>query len=288
MLLDEDRATEASQFQRQRCAAFGAMTAEKIRAAANCQFSLLPHDELARLASGWYDASAQAMLNSNYSAINTWTQVQAQLAAEQNFELADLLELLRICRSAAIQGEKWNEDIFSVVDDAINDALRSISSDVSWTMPGSLNYLSANLSAGATKPEPTARPGTTHSTASHAAVPEQSAEDLEPWSGDWSDDRRDFGRNCLKLAIRVREPAGGAVDELTHSQNVSRSGLYFLTRNSSYKLQMALKVTYPYWTEPGAINREYRAKVLRLDRMADGSFGVAVEFTESLGPRAQA
>jgi hypothetical protein len=89
----------------------------------------------------------------------------------------------------------------------------------------------------------------------------------------------------LKLPIRVRAAGEKSIDEVTHSQNVSRSGLYFRTRNSSYKMHMPLKVTYPYWTQPGAINREYRAKIVRLDRRTDGSFGVAVEFTESLGPR---
>jgi hypothetical protein len=78
-----------------------------------------------------------------------------------------------------------------------------------------------------------------------------------------------------------------AVDELTHSENVSRSGLYFFTRSDAYRLQMEKMVTYPYWMEPGAINREYGDKVVRLDVMTDGYFGVAVGFTETLGPRAQ-
>ena len=46
---------------------------------------------------------------------------------------------------------------------------------------------------------------------------------------------------------------------------------------------MALKVTYPYWIEVGAINREYNAKIVRMDRMTYGYCGIAVEFTESLG-----
>jgi hypothetical protein len=267
MLLDIDKITEASQAQAQRCAAFGARTAENIRAANNCQFALLPHEELARLASGWYAASAQAMLNANYSPISAWVQAQALLAAGQNFNLEDVLELLRICRGAAIQGEKWNEDMFSIVDDVINETFQSIGSAVPWIVPSPLNYVFAN----------THRPET-------AAVksPEQAS---EPWSGNSCDNRRDFGRNCLKFPIQVRATANHPVDELVYSENVSRSGLYFLTRNASYKLQMAVLVTYPYWTDPGAINRQYRAKVVRIDSMIDGSFGLAVEFTESLGPR---
>jgi hypothetical protein len=176
MLLDEDKVTEAAQFQRQRCAAFGATTAEKIRAARHCQFSFLPHEELARLASSWYDASAQVMLNGNYTPIHTWTQVQAQLAAGQNFELEDVLELLRLCRNAAIQGENWSEDIFSVVDDAINEALQSITAKVAWTIPVTLNYVSAN----AQKAEPAVRwQSAPHAT--NAAAPEKPAEPSEPW-----------------------------------------------------------------------------------------------------------
>src|SRR3954471_2462754 len=134
MLFDEDRATQAHKLQMQRCAVFGAATAKVIRAAGNCRFSLLPHDELARLSSGWYDASAQAMLNGNYSAIVTWTQRQSQMASEEGFALEDVLELLRICRRGAIEREKWSEDIFFDVDGAINEALTSVIRGVSWTM----------------------------------------------------------------------------------------------------------------------------------------------------------
>jgi hypothetical protein len=277
MLLDEDKVTEAAQFQRQRCAAFGARTAETIRAAKDCQFSLLPHEELARLASGWYDASAQAMLYGNFAPIDRWTQGQAQLAAAENFELEDMLGLLRICRSAAIQDEKWSEDIFSVVDEAINEALRCIGSAVSWNIPASLDYLRGNTGM----PERAEQPSVAQLAASKTTVPP--APISEAWSGKRSENRRDFGRNCLKLPIRVRAAAGAFLEELTHSENVSRSGLYFVTRRSAYKLQMALKITYPYWTERTAINQEYNAKVVRLDRLRDGLVGVAVEFTDGLG-----
>jgi hypothetical protein len=283
MLFDEDRVTEAQQSQLQRCVAFGAMTAEKIRAAENCRFSLLPHEALARLASSWYGASAQAMLNGNYAPILNWTQVQSQLAAEEQFHLEDVLELLRICRSVAIQKEKWSEDIFSIVDDAINEALVSVAPEVAWTIPRTLDYLSVSGS----KPEPAAPEHAAQSSFSTAVLEQP---DALPgiWSENWSDDRRNFGRNCLRLPIRIRIAGPQAsLDEITRTRNVSRSGLYFLTQRSTYSPEMALKVTYPYWTELGAINREYGANIVRMDRMKDGSVGVAVEFTESLGPRSQ-
>jgi hypothetical protein len=282
MLLDEDKVTEAAQFQRQRCAAFGARTAEKIRGAGNCQFSLLPHEELARITSGWYDASAQAMLNGNFSLIDSWTQGQAQLAAEENFELEDMLELLRICRGAAIEDEKWSEDIFSVVDDAINEALRFIGPEVSWNISGSLDYLHV-AAGGLGAAEERAAPQRPVSQAKAPPQPQPKA--AEAWSRNLSANRRDFGRNSLRLPIRVRAASGTFPEELTHSENVSRSGLYFVTHRSTYELQMALRVTYPYWTESNAINQEYTAKVVRLDRLRGGMVGVAVEFTDGLGPK---
>ena len=280
MLLDEDKATDSQKFQGQRCEVFGALTAEKIRAALTCRFSLLPHQALARLASSWYGASAQAMLNGDYSPISKWTQVQSQLAAEEGFKLEDVLELLRICRRSAIEGEKWSEDIFSVVDDCINEALVSIGREVKWAIPATLNY----VSTPAKKAEP-AGDAPTLQTPCGTPLLDQQGDPSDASSEDWSDDRRDFGRNRLRLPIRVRIAAGGSSEEVTHTQNVSRSGVYFVTRRKSYVSQMALKVTYPYWAERGAINREYRAKIVRMDRMADGSVGIAVEFTESLGAR---
>jgi hypothetical protein len=277
MLFDEDKITEAQQSQRQRGAAFGAFTAERIRAAQKCRFSLLPHEALAHLASSWYDASAQAMLDSNYAPIINWTQVQSQLAAEERFEMEDVLELLRICRKTAIQKERWSEDFFSVVDDAINEGLVSIASEVPWTIPRTLDYVTGL----ARQPEPAAP----SSVPSSVAMPEETQTEPLVWSENWSDDRRDFGRNCLRLPILVRVPDPIlSLDEVTHTENVSRSGLYFVTKRSTYAPRMLLKVIYPYWTELGAINREYGAKIVRMDPMEDDCIGIAVEFTESLGP----
>jgi hypothetical protein len=277
MLLREANVASVEELQKQRSEGFGAMTAGKIRAAAHCRFSLLPHEHLARLASGWYDASAQAMLSGNYVSIDTWIQTQTQRAAEQNFTLEDVLELLRICRKQAIQEEKWSEEVLIPVDEAIQDALRPVASAVGWTFAGEQT----------SAPESSAGPAL--SSAAEQAKPETAASEpsLESWLARPWEDRRGFDRNCLKLPIRVRAATTGNIDELTYSQNVSRGGLYFVTRSTSYKLQMGLIVTYPYWSEAGAINREYRAKVVRLDAMTDGGFGVAIRFTDSLGPRSR-
>ncbi len=272
MLFDsDDRSTQAGQGHLRRCAEFGAAAAAQIRSAGNCRFSLLPQEELARLASSWYDASAKAMLHGNYSPIIAWTQRQAQLASEQGFSLHDVVELLRICRRGAIEREKWKEEIFCEVDEAINEALVSVSREVAWTTPPDLDYRGISKRQGA-------RCAAEDLGDSQLAAP---AALQESWLGDWSNDRRDFGRNRLRLPICVRIPGG--LDEITHTHNVSRSGLYFITRRSSYAPNMALRITYPYWSHPGAINREYGAQIVRMDRLGDGLVGIAAEFTESLG-----
>jgi hypothetical protein len=260
MLLDDDELTEAQQLQIQKCASFAALTAEKIRTAENCLFSLLPHEELARLTASWYEASAQAMLHCNYAPIDKWIQSQSRLAAEEDFALEDVLELLRTCRRSAIEGEGWNENVFSVVDDAINEALAAIRTKVSWNIPNSLDYLSELASE-------------------IEASPLGQALETEERAGE----RREFGRNRLRLPIRVRVTCDRRLlEEVTYTQNVSRIGLYFVTRET-YQAGLALKVTYPYWTQPGAINREYDAKIVRLDHLLDRACGVAIEFMESLG-----
>jgi hypothetical protein len=70
-------------------------------------------------------------------------------------------------------------------------------------------------------------------------------------------------------------------EEITRTQNVSLSGLYFRTPES-YGEGSPLQVTYPYWTDPGSINREYPARIARLDRLPDQTWGVAVEFLQTL------
>ena len=62
MPFEEFEVTAAQRLQRQRCESFAAMMAGRIQAAEDCLFSLLPHEELVQLSTGWYLACADAML----------------------------------------------------------------------------------------------------------------------------------------------------------------------------------------------------------------------------------
>lgn len=253
--------------QRERCERFAAGTADAIGAARQCLFSLLPYEERLRHAASWYEACAEAMLYCNFALLDEWIRQQACLAAEQHFSLEDLLQLLRICRKSAMKIDGWNEDVFSAVDDVINEGLLSIRAKVSWNIPERLNYLKEAQNQPASK------------RASNASGPVGRAEGR-------GGERRVSGRNRLALPIRVRCTTGkDKSEEVTLTQNVSRSGLYFTTQRD-YQISSPLQVTYPYWRDPGSINKEYSARVTRLDRLPDGSLGVAVEFLQSLRGKA--
>jgi len=264
MLLQKPEVTKAqARQQRQRCERFAAGTADAIGTAGQCLFSLLPYQERVRQAASWYDACAQAMLRCNFEPLDEWMRRQACMAAEENFEMEDLLQLLRICRRSAIAIDGWDEDVFSAVDDVINEGLLAIRAKVSWNIPDHLNYLKETQSEPALRPE------------LNASDPLARAEVREG-------ERRVSGRNQLALPIRILcITEQSQSDETTRTQNVSLSGLYFRTQEN-YRIGSPLRVTYPYWTGPGSINREYAARVARLDRLQDIFWGVAVEFLQNL------
>lgn len=269
MLLQKTEVTkQQARQQRQRCARFAAGTANAIGAADECLFSLLPYAERVRQAASWYEACTQAMLRCNFAPLDEWIRRQACLAAEEHFELEDLLQLLRICRSSAIEIDGWDEDVFSAVDEVINEGLRAIREKVSWNIPDQLNYVKEAQRDLGMRPE----------LIEFDPVASELIRNRERRNGE----RRETGRNRLALPIRVRcTSQKKQSDEITLTQNVSLSGFYFRTEKN-YTLGSHLKVIYPYWTGPGSINREYPARVARLDPLPDRSWGVAVEFLQNL------
>jgi hypothetical protein len=265
-LLPEAETTKAKSRQDERRQVYAAAAGERLRGAENCQFSLLPYEELVRVASTWYDAAAEAMLRGNYSAIDDLIRAQTRVAAEQGFELDDLLELLRLCRRVAIEKDGWNEDQFTDVDAVIDDALAALRGQVAWEIPAGLNYVTGQTAADR---EQAKRDREAAEAAAQAAQPRG--------------ERRVHGRNKLRMPIRIRGVLGeGPVDEVTRTENVAKGGVYFLSDKPYFK-GAALQVVYPYWTTPGAVNKEYPAEVVRLDEKEGKPRGIAVRFKVSLG-----
>jgi PilZ domain len=261
MPFEEIEITEAQLLQRQRCESFGARTAERIRAAENCPYSLLPYEELSRLAASWYEACAQGMLRGNYAPIDEWIRSQSHRAKGEGFAPQDLLQLLLICRHSAVELERWDEEVLSPIDEVINDILGATRAEFACSTPEKMTYLV--YTSGEDKANGTSK-----------RAEEQVGE------------RRSFDRNRLRLPIRVCGTGDrGQMEEVTRTQSISRGGLYFVTRED-YRAEQILKITYPYWTESGGINSEYLARIVRLDCLRGGDWGVAVEFLQSLGRNA--
>jgi hypothetical protein len=258
MPFQEEEATGAQLLQRERCARFATEAGERIRSDEKCLFSMLPHQELSRLAGDWYEACSQAMMRGNYAPIDRWIRAQSRLATAQGFASEDIIQLLLICRRSAIETESWNEDIFFAVDEVMQEVFGSIHPNTPWNTGVALgNDNSATNEV-------------------HTSVPSAEIEE-------WRSERRRFGRNRLRFPIRVRGSGRQRqVEEFAETQSVSRGGLYFVA-HEEYENQQVLKISFPYWNEPGGINVEYTSKVVRLDRQPDGTWGVGVDFQESLG-----
>jgi hypothetical protein len=81
------------------------------------------------------------------------------------------------------------------------------------------------------------------------------------------------------LRVRPSDPNAEHFEELPISTNVSKRGIYFHTNSHGYQVGMRLFVTYPAFAGD-RIKTEYLAEVLRVERLADSGFGVAVRFLE--------
>jgi len=105
-----------------------------------------------------------------------------------------------------------------------------------------------------------------------------------PAPGQRGEDRRRAARTRVTQTIRVRPslPQAQNFDDVARTLNASRTGLYFKAWRDSYFEDMRLFVTYPYATGPGVLNREFAGRVVRVDQLADGRRGIAVELLSRL------
>ena len=93
-------------------------------------------------------------------------------------------------------------------------------------------------------------------------------------------DRRHVRRVKLHQPIKVR-PANlkdGEFEDISQTENASKSGIYFLTLTSHYFVGMRVYVTLPYLPSESAKRREYFGQVIRVDRTATEERGVAIQF----------
>ena len=64
--LFDDEATDSAARGKARREHYAGVAAEQLLGAPDCQFCLLPYQELARSAGVWYEAATEAMMRANY------------------------------------------------------------------------------------------------------------------------------------------------------------------------------------------------------------------------------
>jgi len=100
---------------------------------------------------------------------------------------------------------------------------------------------------------------------------------------EWVEDRRRTERVPVSLPVHVSS-SDGSIDKFEESSttlNASRDGLYFSTDIQIYKVGMALVVTFPYSHAPER-NVHFFSKVVRIDALSKGRFGIAVELVMTI------
>jgi len=78
------------------------------------------------------------------------------------------------------------------------------------------------------------------------------------------------------LRVRPSEPRDDHFEDLPISVNASKDGIYFQTRRDTYYKGMRVFVTFPFTSAHDPMNCEYVAEVVRVDKLPNNRFGVAV------------
>ena len=94
-------------------------------------------------------------------------------------------------------------------------------------------------------------------------------------------ERRRSPRTGLAQFMRVRPVNSDFPVEFCPTFNVSRAGVYLKTSATHYCLGMTLGLTRDFVTDDPS-REEIMGAVVRVDKLEDGNFGVAVDFTSAV------
>jgi hypothetical protein len=78
------------------------------------------------------------------------------------------------------------------------------------------------------------------------------------------------------LRVRPSEPRDEHFEDLPISVNASKEGIYFTTRRGTYYPGMRVFVTFPYSSPHDPMNCEYVAQVVRVEKLSNNKFGIAL------------
>jgi hypothetical protein len=100
---------------------------------------------------------------------------------------------------------------------------------------------------------------------------------------EWVEDRRRTERVAVSMPVHVCSSDGeiDKVEEVSTTLNASRDGLYFSSDIQTYKPGMSLVVTFPFSHAPER-NVYFFGKVVRIDQLPKGRFGIAVELVMTI------
>ena len=80
------------------------------------------------------------------------------------------------------------------------------------------------------------------------------------------------------MKIRPSDPKDKYFEDTTVTKNVSRDGVYFVTKISSYTEGMRLFVIVPHHMPRDPLDHEYLGQVVRVDTLPEKNWGIAVQF----------
>ena len=97
-------------------------------------------------------------------------------------------------------------------------------------------------------------------------------------------EKRRSRRAKIAKPVRVRpsEPRDDHFEDLPISVNVSKEGIYFVSRAKSYYPGMRVFVTFPYSSPHDPTNCEFVGQVVRVEKLDAHKTGVAVHLQLSL------
>ena len=79
------------------------------------------------------------------------------------------------------------------------------------------------------------------------------------------------------LKVRPSDPHDAHFEETATTKNVSRDGIYFLSKNKTFHEGMRLFVTLPYHFPSDPHDLEYLGQVARIENLPEGNRGIAVQ-----------
>jgi CheY-like chemotaxis protein len=129
-----------------------------------------------------------------------------------------------------------------------------------------------------------------HATRSTQNSQTNSSKDAALQSGDAANsqpraERRKRRRALISAPVRVRsvDVTESGPDEISTTLDVSRNGILFASKHSSFVTGMEVAVTFPYTNVAGVQQAEQAGRVLRVRPLEDGHLGIAIGLGMGVG-----